>query len=87
MQTNSMKSDLAVARVVVVTTAACPYCKAAKEALIQDKIAFGTVDVSASQDLRAQLTQITGSKTVPQASIPVCIRLHALHSTLRGTQP
>ncbi len=58
--------DLASARVAVVSTTACPYCKAAKGALDAAGIAYATVDVSRDQGLRAQVKDLSGSKTVPQ---------------------
>ena len=58
------------ARVAVITTTACPYCKAAKRGLGEAGIEYVEVDVShgEQQALRARVKEVTGSKTVPQAS-------------------
>ena len=62
----SQSASLRDAKVVVVSTRACPYCKKAKEALGSAGVAYVEVDVSEAQDLRAQVREATGSRTVPQ---------------------
>ena len=56
------------ARVVVISTSACPYCKAAKAGLLKAGIPFAEVDVSHGEQagLRARVREVAGSKTVPQ---------------------
>jgi glutaredoxin len=63
-----IQSDIQLARVVVISTQACPYCNAAKNALKSQGIEFEVLDVSHEdeQPLRALVQEITGSKTVPQ---------------------
>lgn len=52
--------------VLLFTTAGCPYCKRAKEALAAASYVYTEVDVSGDAALRAALADATGRKTVPQ---------------------
>ncbi|GAX80471.1 hypothetical protein CEUSTIGMA_g7910.t1 [Chlamydomonas eustigma] len=65
------KADIKTARVVVISTPACPYCFAAKNGLRSKGIEFDEIDVSQEDQvpLRALVQEITGRKTVPQIFI------------------
>lgn len=54
--------------VTIYTTAACPYCNAAKELLRRKGIEFREIDVSDDAEFDA-LIRRTGWKTVPQIFI------------------
>lgn len=71
-----------MATVKIYTTAYCPYCVRAKQLLDSKEVTYTEIDVSAA-DARANMTQITGGRTVPQVVIndqPLggCDELHAL---------
>lgn len=51
--------------VLVYTTRICPYCVAAKRLLKRVEVGFDEVDLSANADLRMQLADETGWRTVP----------------------
>ena len=50
----------------IYTTPYCPFCVMAKNLLNQKAIAFTEIDVSQNNDLRQELTKLTGMRTVPQ---------------------
>ncbi|KAG2432426.1 hypothetical protein HYH02_012997 [Chlamydomonas schloesseri] len=62
----ALTSDLTSARVAVMTTPACPYCRRAKEALTQAGVSYVEVDVAADEKLRQAVRDVTGKRTVPQ---------------------
>ncbi|GFR43319.1 hypothetical protein Agub_g4387 [Astrephomene gubernaculifera] len=59
-------ADVRTARVAVMSTPACPYCKRAKEALTSAGIAFVDVNIGADEALRQTVRELTGKRTVPQ---------------------
>jgi glutaredoxin 3 len=56
-------------RVEVYTTPMCPYCVAAKRLLDERSIPYAEFDVAADAALRAEVTQRSGRRTVPQIFI------------------
>jgi len=58
-----------VARVEIYTTPSCPFCVRAKRLLQARGIAYDEVDVAGDPELRADLVQRTGRRTVPQIFI------------------
>ncbi len=58
-----------MAKVVIYTTAYCPYCDMAKALLTRKQAAYENVDVSNDAEKRAWLAQVTGQRTVPQIFI------------------
>lgn len=57
------------ARVVIYTTASCPYCLDAKELLAEKKVDFKEIRVEGRPDLRSFLMSTSGQHTVPQVFI------------------
>jgi glutaredoxin 3 len=57
------------AEVIVYTTRVCPYCVAAKRLLVERRIAYREIDVTADPETRAWLVETTGRRTVPQIFI------------------
>lgn len=55
--------------VIVYTTAFCGYCMRAKSLLTRRNIPFREIDVSRDHELRQQLLEQTGRRTVPQIFI------------------
>jgi glutaredoxin 3 len=53
-------------KVVVYTTAFCPYCTRAKELLRRKGISFEEIDLTGADAARAALVERTGMRTVPQ---------------------
>jgi GrxC family glutaredoxin len=58
-----------VARVEVYTTPSCPFCVRAKRLLDARGIPYDEIDVAHDPELRAQLVERTGRRTVPQIFI------------------
>jgi glutaredoxin 3 len=58
-----------MARVLVYTTAMCPFCVRAKRLLEVRGIAYEEIDVGANVEMRADLVHRTGRRTVPQIFI------------------
>lgn len=59
-----------MAKVEIYTTMICPYCIRAKRLLDQEQISYHEIDVSASRQLRQEMTQRAGGRTsVPQIFI------------------
>lgn len=59
-----------MAKVEIYTTMICPYCIRAKRLLDQEQISYHEIDVSASRQLRQEMTQRSGGRTsVPQIFI------------------
>lgn len=58
-----------MSRVDVYTTPSCPYCVRAKRLLEARGIPFREIDVAHDDDLRADLIERTGRRTVPQIFI------------------
>ena len=56
-------------RVELYTTPSCPFCVRAKRLLAERHIAYAEIDVSEDDDLRADVLQRTGRRTVPQIFI------------------
>jgi glutaredoxin 3 len=57
------------ARVVIYTTASCPYCLDAKQLLDEKKVDFKEIRVEGRRDLRSFLISASGQRTVPQVFI------------------
>jgi len=60
---------MAVAEVIIYTTAYCGYCIRAKQLLAKKSIDFREVNVEGRQELRSWLQKRTGQRTVPQVFI------------------
>jgi glutaredoxin 3 len=58
-----------VVRVEIYTTPSCPFCVRAKRLLQARGIPFEEIDVAGDDDLRAQVIDRTGRRTVPQIFI------------------
>jgi glutaredoxin 3 len=56
-------------RVELYTTPSCPFCVRAKRLLAERRIAYAEIDVSEDDELRAEVMQRTGRRTVPQIFI------------------
>jgi glutaredoxin 3 len=56
-------------RVELYTTPSCPFCVRAKRLLAERRIAYAEMDVSEDDDLRADVIERTGRRTVPQIFI------------------
>lgn len=54
------------ARVIIYTTRFCPFCIRAKHLLSGKGVAFEEIAVDGKPDLRAEMTHLAGSHTVPQ---------------------
>ena len=58
-----------MARVEIYTTPSCPFCVRAKRLLQARGITYDEIDVAGDPELRADLVQRTGRRTVPQIFI------------------
>lgn len=58
-----------MAKVVIYSTATCPYCVQAKTLLQQKKIDYKEVRVDTDDDQRSIMVERSGRKTVPQIFI------------------
>jgi glutaredoxin 3 len=56
-------------KIVVYTTAYCPYCVAAKRLLAERGLEYEEIDVTGDDELRVWLVEVSGQKTVPQIFI------------------
>ena len=56
-------------RVELYTTPSCPFCVRAKRLLAERQIAYTEIDLSEDDDLRAEIMERTGRRTVPQIFI------------------
>lgn len=52
--------------ITLYTTRFCPYCSAAKQLLNSKQLSFEEIPVDGDPDLRAQMSQRAGQRTVPQ---------------------
>lgn len=72
------------AKVVIYTTPTCPYCIRAKSLLDSKGVNYENIDLSKElPQVRTELTELTGSRTVPQIFINDqfvggCDDIHAL---------
>lgn len=55
-----------MARVVMYTTAMCPYCVNAKRLLVNKQVAVEEIRVDLEPQLRQQMMSKSGQRTVPQ---------------------
>jgi len=55
-----------MSKIVIYTTAYCPYCFAAKKFLESKKVPFEEIDVSRDEAMRGKLVKMSGQMTVPQ---------------------
>jgi len=55
--------------IVIYTTPFCGYCSAAKSLLDKKEVAYEEIDVSMDAELRSQVIEKTGQRTVPQIFI------------------
>ncbi len=72
-----------MAKVIIYTTAVCPYCVRAKELLKRKHVVFSEIRVDENPEKRDEMIQLTGRRTVPQIFIndkPIggCDDLYAL---------
>lgn len=70
-------------RVVMYSTAWCPYCARARELLARKGVAFEEIDIESGPGLRDQMIARSGRRTVPQifvgeTHVGGCDDLHAL---------
>jgi len=56
-------------KVIVYSTPTCPYCHAAKDFLIENKIDYEDVDVSKNQDRAQEMIEKSGQMGVPVIDI------------------
>lgn len=71
-----------MAKVIIYTSAYCPYCVRAKQLLDSKQASYQEIDVS-DRSLRPKMTELTGGTTVPQIIIDGqalggCDELHTL---------
>jgi glutaredoxin 3 len=52
-------------KVIIFTTPTCPWCRAAKQYFIQNKVKFTEVDVTKNQSAIKDLIRLTGQTGVP----------------------
>ena len=52
--------------VVIYLTQTCPYCKAARQMLVQKGCPWQEIDLGAHPERRAEMTERSGRYTVPQ---------------------
>lgn len=52
--------------IVIYTTPACPYCVQAKQLLTRKGAVYREIDVSRDPELRTEVMQRSGRRTVPQ---------------------
>jgi glutaredoxin 3 len=57
------------AKIVIYTTATCPYCDWAKQLLDTKKATYQEVRVDLDLDQRAEMVRLTGRRSVPQIFI------------------
>jgi glutaredoxin 3 len=75
-------------KVVIYSTGWCPYCTRARELLRSKGVEFEEIDVDARPEARAEMTERSGRRTVPQIFIGAthvggCDDLHALEASGR----
>ncbi len=58
-----------MADVVIYTTAFCPYCHRAKGLLSSKNVDFTEIDVTMDASKRREMTEKSGSRTVPQVFV------------------
>ena len=58
-----------MAKIMLYTTDACPYCVRAKQLLLKRELPFEEVNLARDPDGRAQLVELTGMMTFPQIVI------------------
>lgn len=71
MMNTSTLSDLpldnsAKAKVLIYTTQLCGFCRAAKQLLASKNVEFKEIPVDGDRQLRQELTERSGQRTVPQ---------------------
>ena len=62
----SASSDLSVNKVLMYTTLYCPYCMAARDLLDGKKVEYTDIAVDGNPELRAEMSRLSGARTVPQ---------------------
>lgn len=70
-------------KILIYTTAWCPYCIRAKQLLSHKGVAFEEIAVDSQPDLRAEMTRKAGRTSVPQiwidgSHVGGCDELYAL---------
>jgi len=70
---------LASAKVAVVTTAGCPYCKRVKAALREAEIDFQELDLSNKIEVLDSVKRASGQSTVPQVRRQALVPSRRLH--------
>lgn len=61
-----IKVEIMMARVLMYTTAICPYCVNAKKLLAQKGVKVEEIRVDQNPQLRSEMMQKSGQRTVPQ---------------------
>jgi len=77
-----------MAKVTIYTTMMCPFCHHAKRLLTAKGVGFEEVDVTFSPAKRREMTDLAGSRSVPQVFVDGrhvgdCDRLHSLDAAGR----
>ena len=73
-------------KLVIYTTASCPFCIRAKHLLDYKKIAYQEISVDNDSQMREKMERLSGRHTVPQVfinnqAIGGCDELHALEQS------
>lgn len=58
-----------MAKVIIYTKPACPYCDYAKQLLDHKKVAYEEVRIDLDAEKRAEVERLSGRRTVPQIFI------------------
>lgn len=58
-----------MAKVIIYTTASCPYCVQAKQLLTHKEIAYDEIRVDLDSEKRDEMIELSGRRTVPQIFI------------------
>lgn len=56
-------------KIVIYTTAVCPYCNSAKQLLAQKRLDYTEVRIDTDPAKRDKMIELTGRRTVPQIFI------------------
>lgn len=58
-----------MSKIVIYTTASCPYCNNAKQLLAQKRLDYTEIRIDTDPAKRAKMIELTGRRTVPQIFI------------------
>lgn len=56
-------------KIIIYSTATCPYCDRAKDLLKSKNVSFEEIRVDLSEDKRLEMEKLSGRRTVPQIFI------------------